>query len=360
MQKIYLQRKAGENLIKIRKNKIISLVAIFSLISILITNQSNYAVQAIEQQSAKKVSVGGMPFGIKVFTNGVMVVKLQDVKTESGEICPAKEADIKVNDIITKINSEGIESNEQVSSIIENSDDSPISLEIKRGDKILTKTLTPISDINDKKRAGMWIKDSGAGIGTITYFDSQNNTFAALGHGICDSETNALLPLKKGEIVSATVTSVTKSSNGNPGCINGYFENELLGNVELNCELGVYGTLNSERSGVKEYEVAKKSEIVKGKAMILCTVDENISSEYEVEIISVNPLNKSKSLVVEITDEKLLEKTGGIVQGMSGAPIIQNNKFVGAVTHVFVNETKKGYGVCAEDMIKQQENIISD
>lgn len=360
LQKIKLQRKVGEALT--RNKKIYSAATVLLIFALLFSNEAFFenhnAVQAIQTNEEKKVAIGGMPFGIKLFTNGVMVIKLDDVKTGSETCCPAKDASIKINDVITKINDENVTSNEQVMDLIENSNGSPITLTIRRNQKTLTTELKTREDSNGHFRAGMWIKDSGAGIGTITYFDTETNSFAALGHGICDSDTNSLLPLKKGEILPATITSVTKSTNGKPGSLNGYFENETLGNVLLNNELGVYGKIEGKVEKAALYQMADKTEIRRDKAKMICTIDESGPKEYDINIISVRPFSNSKSLVIEVTDETLLQKTGGIIQGMSGSPIIQNGKLVGAVTHVFVNDTTKGYGVMAIDMAENYSKNV--
>ncbi len=338
-----------------KSKKILSVAIFFTFLSFLCNNGYYYVqtVTASNLSTKKQVTVGGVPFGIKLFTDGVMIIKMQDININGNCSCPAKEAGLQLNDVIISVNKENVKSNEQVLDLIENCNGECLNLTVKRNNKRMELTLNPIKTENNVYKAGMWIRDSSAGIGTITYYDGETNTFGALGHGICDADTGTLMPLGKGEICTAQITEIKSGEKGSPGGLNGYFENTVLGNVTQNCETGIYGTISN--SGVFTNEilpVADKTEIKKGKAQIISTIDENGAKKYDIEICSINLTHDvNKRLVIKITDEQLLKKTGGIIQGMSGSPIIQNNQLVGAVTHVFVNEPDKGYGIIAEEMI---------
>lgn len=298
------------------------------------------------EQTSKQVILGGTPFGLKIFTNGVIVIETDDNKS------PAEKAGIKVNDIITKANNTVITSNEELKSIIENSDGKEIKLTVLRDGQETVKTIIPQKDSNNNYVVGMWIRDSTAGIGTVTYFDPSNSTFGALGHGICDKDTNMLMPLRDGEITSATISNCTKGTDGVIGGLNGYFNPEKIGDITVNNGYGIYGNYQYTDCTRSVY-VANDEEIKTGKASILSTIEGTTPKEYSVEIMRVNlNQNNGQNMIIKVTDEELINKTGGIVQGMSGSPILQNGKLVGAVTHVFINSPQKGYGISISNMLK--------
>lgn len=320
------------------KFKFVAIILVFVLaLSIIPVNA--------EGQNSKQVILGGTPFGLKLFTNGVIIIKIDDGDN------PANNAGLKVNDLIVNANGQKVNSNEQFKSIVERCDGKAITLSVVRDNQFLTKTIVPVIDENHNFVLKMWIRDSTAGIGTVTYFDSNNNTFGALGHGICDSDTGMLMPLRDGEIMSATISSYNKGTDGVLGGLNGYFENETIGNISINNDFGVYGTYTytDNRTMV---EVASDDEICTGSASIVSTIEGTTPKEYSVEIVKLN-LTKTngQNMIVKVTDEELIEKTGGIIQGMSGSPIIQNGKLIGAVTHVFVNSPEKGYGITISNMM---------
>ncbi len=337
---IVATEKESDKLNGIKNKKIVAFILILVLtISVIPVNaQSN---------ESKKVILGGTPFGLKIFTNGVIIIEIDDNNS------PAKKAGLKINDIITQANDITISNNEQLKRIIENSDGEPIKLTLTRDERVITKSITPVLDNNMNYVAGMWIRDSTAGIGTVTYFDYNNHTFGGLGHGICDKDTKLLMPLKNGEIMSATISNCTKASDGVVGGLNGYFDSSKLGTITANDDFGIYGTYETTTNS-NIIEVAQDREICIGKASIISTIDSSGPKEYEVEITNVNVTkNSGQNLIIKVTDEELLEKTGGIIQGMSGSPIIQNNKLVGAVTHVFINTPEKGYGISINNMLRQ-------
>lgn len=301
----------------------------------------------------------GTPFGIKMFTNGVMVVGVADIESAGKMINPAAVAGVKVGDIITEVNGKAVTQNSQVAKLIESSAGSPVELSIKRNEETLTATLTPIlSDVDGSYKGGLWVRDSTAGIGTVTFYDPSNGSFGGLGHGICDVDTNELMPLRSGDVVSVTISGIVKGQKGRAGELRGYFNNDFpVGQLQANSEGGVYGTLNSSPVSTEAIPLAVKQEVKTGAAQIYTTVDGTTPRPYGIEIESINYQDgtKTKNLVVKVTDPDLLSKTGGIVQGMSGSPIVQNGKLVGAVTHVFVNDPTRGYGILAENMLEISE-----
>lgn len=306
----------------------------------------------------------GTPFGIKIYTDGLVVVRTSEITADSKTVNPSQEAGIECGDIITSVNNEKLSTNEQLLKYVENSNGKSIKLEGIRNDKKFSTEITPVYDSKQGSyKIGLWVKDSCAGIGTLTFSDSSTGTFAGLGHGICDSESGQIMPLLNGDIVNANISSVRKGCCGSPGSLCGYFSgNEVIGNIKANSECGVYGTLNNTDVKNKSIPVAFRQEVVRGKAQILTTINGNSPDYYDIEIenISYNNSNATKNMVIKITDDRLLEKTGGIVQGMSGSPIIQNGMLAGAVTHVFVNDPTHGYAIFAENMISYNNSIVQN
>jgi stage IV sporulation protein B len=328
--------------------KVISIVMIFVAIigTINMTTDYQSVVTTSEDISNKTVQIGGQPFGVKFYSKGVVITKIRNDS-------PADKAGLRKNDIIVMINNQSIADNEEVKNTIKSSNGNKLTLTVNRDYEFLEFTLTPEYN-NGKYTAGMWIKDSCAGIGTITYYDTDTNTFACLGHGICEKDSTNLLPMSEGDICPAYINSIEKGKNGSPGGLNGYFKDEKIGTAIYNSQYGLFCQSNIT-TNYKEYKVASKKEIENGEAYIYSTISGETPKMYKVNIQSASKLNfnKDKDIIIEITDTELLEKTGGIVQGMSGSPIIQNGKLIGAVTHVFVNNPKKGYGIFAETMLEE-------
>lgn len=301
---------------------------------------------ASSQETRRTVHIGGMPFGLTMYTNGVIVVNIDDSYDS-----PAKEAGLRENDIITRADGEEIASNERLHEIIASSGGADIELSVLRGKSPLSMTLTPETDDDGNYTAGMWIRDSTAGLGTVTYFDESTHSFGALGHGICDRDTGLLMPLGSGKIVEAKISSITKAKKGIAGGLNGYMNEEEIGEMTVNSSYGVYGKYTTAPDG-EEVPCAFDDEIKTGPATIVTTLDDSGIASYDAEIESLNlDDNSGQNMIVRVTDEELLEKTGGIVQGMSGSPIIQDDKLVGAVTHVFINSPEKGYGISIGNML---------
>ncbi|WP_407385192.1 SpoIVB peptidase S55 domain-containing protein [Ruminococcus sp.] len=292
------------------------------------------------------VHLGGMPFGLTMYTGGVIVVNV-DEDDES----PAFLAGLRENDVITAANGEAVTSNEQLQDIITSCNGADIELSVLRGKSPISLRITPTQDEDGVYTAGMWIRDSTAGLGTITYFDEYTHSFGALGHGICDRDTGMLMPLQSGQAVRAEITSITKAKKGVAGGLNGVMTDETIGEMTINNGYGVYGKYTIQPEG-EEFACAYDSDIRTGKATVYTTVDDTGIHPYEVEIISLNLNDKSgQNMVIRVTDEALLAKTGGIIQGMSGSPIVQDDRLVGAVTHVFVNAPEKGYGINIGNML---------
>lgn len=310
--------------------------------------------------SKNKVAVLGSLFGIKIFTDGVLVVKVDTVDTEKGNKSPAKNAGIEVGDYILTVCGEKVTCNEDVAKLVEESMGKKMVFCIKRNGKKINLMLTPeLSYSTGKYKAGVWVKDSSAGIGTLTFYNPYTNIIGGLGHAVCDSETGTILSLEKGELVTAEIVGVEKGVSGSPGGLKGKFSNVSLGELLINNETGVFAqkTLNFNEESLME--IALKQEISVGKAQILVTVEQEKGAElYDCEITKINHTDSiTKNLSIKICDDELIEKTGGIVQGMSGSPIIQNGKLIGAVTHVLVDDPTKGYGIFAENMLETAQLV---
>lgn len=310
-----------------------------------------------------KVIPGGQSIGVKLNTLGVLVVGHHLVQTVNGHKSPGELADIQVGDIITKINGEAIEKMSDVAPFVKKAGEAGHSLDVTiiRNKKTFHKHLMPLKDKNDHSyRIGLYIRDSAQGIGTLTFYDPVSQKYGALGHVISDMDTKRPIVVNNGQIVKSTVTSIEKGSNGHPGEKLARFSNDdrTLGTIFRNSQFGIFGNLQSKISNGKWDEplpIAFSEEVKEGPAKILTVVDGSKVQAFNVEVVSSIPQKfpATKGMVIKITDPKLLRLTGGIVQGMSGSPIIQNGKLIGAVTHVFVNDPTSGYGVHIEWMLKE-------
>lgn len=308
-----------------------------------------------------KLYVGGDLIGVKLNTSGVIVVGFGSIM-QNGETysSPANAAGIRKGDIVKQINNVQINKASEVREVLTSLDKSDVTIKVLRDDKTMQFTLTPIFSDKDKGyKIGLWVRDNVAGIGTLSFVTEDKTMFAALGHAITDTSTDITVPVKNGELLSANAVNIIKSEKDKPGEICGVFSDtdNVLGYVTHNDEYGLYGKC-SESISVDEnmlYPIALQEEIVEGPALMICMIDDE-KKEYEVNVKKVNYQTKkdSKSMLIEITDEALLAKTGGIVQGMSGSPIIQNGKVIGALTHVLVSEPNYGYAIFIEWMA---ENI---
>lgn len=315
-------------------------------------------ITAVSESEIQSVYLGGQPFGVKFYNNGVVIINFESYYNGYKYICPAKEGGLKVNDIIKEVNGEVISTNEALQDAAVNSNGRTLTLKIERDGKEQTKNITPQKNTAGMYLIGAWVRDSCAGIGTITYYDTDNNYFAALGHGICDNDTSLLLPLGSGEAVHANINGITKSSFGKAGSLNGYFTDRTIGYLTKNTDVGVYGTTSDNFSNKEtRIEIADNRDIKTGNAKLYTTIDGEEPHYYSIEIEKIVNLDSgsNENFVIKITDEKLLKYCGGIVQGMSGSPIIQNDNLVGAVTHVFLNNPSEGYGVTAQNMVTKYD-----
>ncbi|MGL5973189.1 MAG: SpoIVB peptidase [Oscillospiraceae bacterium] len=318
----------------------------------------------VKETNEFMLSPSGQPFGIKIMTDGVLVVGESEIKTKDDILKPYIDAEIKSGDILLSINEKKVLSNNDIKEIVKNSKGNKLKIKFISEGKIKESYINPALSENDNSyKIGIWVRDSSAGVGTMTFILPYKNVFAGLGHGVCDVDTGELLPIREGEIVGVDIIGVDKSTNGSPGQLKGVFSDDIsLGNISNNTNIGVYGNLNNSNYFNKDQVPMKfKQEVKKGKAQIITTIDETGPQRFDIDIkkIDYNKNKTERNIVIEITDKKLLAKTGGIVQGMSGSPIIQDEKLVGAVTHVFVNDTKKGYGIFAENMIDMSNSVIN-
>ena len=277
---------------------------------------------------------------------------------------PYENTGIEEGDTIIKVNDTEIASTDELIETVNMSGGKEIKIEYLHEKETKECSITPVKQNNNEYKLGLWVRDSAAGVGTVTFYEPSTRTFGALGHGISDIDTGELIDIASGEFVTTRILNITKGESGTPGKIQGTIEKqENIGLVNKNTRFGIFGTVDNLSSlkldTSKEMEVATRDEIEEGKATILCSLDNNIPQEYEIEIEKIFKDNNydNKSMQIKVTDEKLLEKTGGIIQGMSGSPIIQNNKFVGAVTHVLVDNPEEGYGVFADIMLKQSKEV---
>jgi len=304
----------------------------------------------------------GMTVGIKINTDGIMVLGIGHVNDAKGNSHKPSENVLKAGDLILTANGKKLSSKNHLIEVIKNSE-TDISMTVDRDDEVIEVTVTPVKNLEGINSIGIWVRDSTQGIGTITYYNPETNKFGALGHGILDTDTKDLMKVRDGEIMKSEILSIKKGKKGSPGELIGDIQQEdVIGDVKLNSNHGLYGYLEDDVQEVKKspsMPIALQSDVYEGPAKILSNVEGSRVKEYDIYIESVNRHNKdnAKGLIMRITDEELLSKTSGIVQGMSGSPIIQDDKLVGAVTHVFVQDPTKGYGIFIENMLKQENSI---
>jgi stage IV sporulation protein B len=315
-----------------------------------------------------KLIPGGHSIGVVLHSQGVIVVGNSPVLSKDGQhFSPAKDAGLAVGDVILSLNGTPVQSDAQVAEIIDTSgkENRPVDVFFKRGDTRQNVSVNPILCSETKRyRIGLYVRDSAAGVGTLTFYDPLTNTYGALGHVITDSDTNQPIDCNQGKIVAATVSGIQLGKRGQPGEKIGVFieEDQILGNIQKNTPFGIYGHLAGKLPNQVYSEalpVASMSQVQLGKAEMLTVVDGQAIEKFDIEIQKIN-LQESpegKGLVIKVTDPRLLEKTGGIVQGMSGSPILQNGKIVGAVTHVFVHDPSRGYG-CFVDWMLMESGLI--
>lgn len=334
-----------------KKKVIISIFCIFVLLIayIAINYKELNVIYAMENKVIEKTEnmefvLGGEAAGIKLLATGVLVMGVDRL-----------DSTLQIGDIILEVNGNKIETNLELLEYARKSEGNKLNLKVNRNNENLQLNLTPVLDeISNEYKLGLWVKDSSAGVGTITFYEKNSGKFASLGHGVTETSENYILPITSGAITKTKIYSIAKGEIQLPGELKGSITSDIIGDIGLNTEKGIYGYIYNIKSLKKEetIEIQTKSKIKEGKAYIYCTLDDNKKKEYEIEIQKVI-LNSTgnKNMIIKITDEKLLEKTGGIIQGMSGSPIVQDGKLVGAVTHVFLNDPTKGYAVFIENMV---------
>lgn len=302
----------------------------------------------------------GKAIGMKMYTEGVLVVGMSEIEGKK----PYEKSGIEAGDTILEINNKKINSTDELIECVNNSKGVQMEIKYISDNEEKVTNIAPVQTSQNEYKLGLWVRDAAAGVGTLTFYESSTGNFASLGHGINDVDTYELINIANGELVTTDILDIVKGENGIPGEIRGSIENgTTLGSISKNTSWGVYGSITNagklNLGNSKEMEVANRSEIKTGKAEIMCELENGKIETYEIEIQKIFTENNqnNKSMLIKVTDEELIEKTGGIIQGMSGAPIIQNEKFIGAVTHVLVNDSKTGYAVFADLMIKQMREV---
>ncbi|MBQ6164087.1 MAG: SpoIVB peptidase [Clostridia bacterium] len=307
---------------------------------------------SVTVEKRPKVVVCGSVFALRMSMQGICVVDIDSVITAEGEKRPALDAGFMKGDVITAVNGALPDGAEEIGSIISGSGGNAVTFTVTRADTSLLLTLTPAQEESTGiYKAGLWLRDSAAGIGTMTFYDQSSGVFAGLGHCVSDADTGMPVLLSKGEAFSATITGIRKGGNGKAGELTGAFVSaDLIGDIRLNSDRGVYGFLSDTPADVGEYELAEPAEIETGPAQIVASIDNEGPKFYAVDIKKILNGEDNRNLVVRVTDTRLLAASGGIVQGMSGSPIIQNGRLIGAVTHVLLDDSATGYAIFAKTM----------
>ena len=326
-------------------------------LSLKIFGWFDYKSIQIEVREDTEVIPCGQSIGIYLESDGILVVGTSAITDEKGELCSPCGDALQSGDYIIAVNGEGVAEKEELIQAVDNCAGSPIILTIRRGEKQSDVTIQPVLVRGGQYRLGIWVRDDTQGIGTLTYV-TEDGAFGALGHGISDSDVGEIVTVKNGTLYQASIQDVIKGTMGHPGSLSGsicYGTDHCLGQIQKNTDCGIFGQANETLLQLLDREaisIGYKQDVKEGPATILCSIDGTVQ-EYTVEISNINRSSSAgnKGMVVQVTDARLLERTGGIVQGMSGSPIIQDGKLVGAVTHVFVNDPTRGYGIFIENML---------
>lgn len=329
------------------------------------TGKIDLSLNLLDKIPLKEISVNVIPkvkviplgnaIGLKLYTEGVLIVGMSEIEGKR----PYELSGIKEGDRIISIDDKKIETTEDLIETVNASKGKEVSIKYVRENSEEVTNITPVQTKQNEYKLGLWVRDAAAGVGTASFYIPSTGMFASLGHGITDIDTGDLITISNGELVSTNIVSIQKGEKGKPGEIKGSIEgSSKIGEVYKNTSFGIFGKVSNKNSlkiTESEMEILNRDEIKKGKAQIICELEDGKKEYYDIEIQRIYTANNkdNKSMLIKITDERLLEKTGGIIQGMSGSPIIQNGKFVGAVTHVLVNDPTTGYGVFADMMLKQ-------
>ena len=331
---------------KIENKKIT--VSLFNLFNVKTVNVSTV-------QNTKVIPLGNI-IGIKLYSDGVLVIGMTEIEGKK----PYENTGIREGDLITKVDNVQVTTTQALIECVNKSKGQNVKIQYIREGTEYIANIEPVKTKENRYKIGLWVRDGAMGIGTATYYEPESGKIATLGHGIVDRDTDKLITIESGTLLTSTITKIKKGEEGIPGEIRGVInDSQKIGNINLNTEFGIYGKLEeTNRLGIDTtnvLDVALKNEIKTGKATILLMLEDGIRKEYEIEIKKIykNNTEDNKSMLIEITDSELIEKTVGIIQGMSGAPILQNGKFIGAITHVLVNNPIQGYAVFGETMIKQ-------
>ena len=344
--------------------KISLLFVLFFLYLFVLTRNYWPETIAVKSENIKISDIEVIPIGeivgIKLYTSGVLVVGTSGIQGIDGKMHkPFEKTEIREGDSIIAINDEIVNNTDELISAIYQCGGEKIQITYKREEEQRKCEIMPVMDKNEKYKIGLWVRDSAAGVGTVTFYSETDQSFAALGHGITDIDTGDIIKTSSGEIDNVNIVSIVKGLSKEPGKIQGAIQSRsIIGNIYKNTEYGIYGIVknpsNLQIQTSNKMNVALRQEIMIGEAYILSNVDGQFKKyKIEIEKTYLNNNYDNKSMLIKVTDEELLKKTGGIVQGMSGSPIIQNGKFCGAITHVFVNDPTRGYAVFADRMIQE-------
>ncbi len=312
----------------------------------------------------KVVPMGNL-IGVKMYTSGVLVVGMSEIEGQDKQkYKPYINSGIEEGDMIVEINNKKVDTTDELIEVVNNSQGQEIQIKYVRDDDEMVTSILPIKNESNEYKLGLWVRDAAAGVGTLTFYEPSTGKFAALGHGIVDVDTGGILHIANGELVKSRLVSIKKGEKGDPGEIKGSIDSAVsIGEIEKNTNFGVFGLVskkvNLDLNNSKEYEVALRSEIQTGEAEVICELEQGKKKIYKIRIEKVYSSNNydNKSMLIKIIDDELLEKTGGIIQGMSGSPIIQNGKFVGAITNVLVSDPTTGYAIFGDLMIKQMRAV---
>ena len=306
----------------------------------------------------RTVQVCGTPFGVKLFSDGALVVAFSDRYTALGSENPAKAAGLRLGDLIVSAGGREVRSNDDLTTAIQAANGRPLPVVYRRGGAQYTAELVSVKDEQGDYKAGVWVRDSGAGIGTMSFIDPAHGTFAGLGHSISDADTGADLTLLSGEIVPVTITGCIRGAAGSPGELRGEFSAASAGTVLANDTAGVYGQYSGGQTG-HSMPVANLQEVIPGDAELWTTVQGTTAQPYKVKIerVTMTGSDPNRNLLIRVTDARLLEATGGIVQGMSGSPIVQNGQLAAVLTHVLVNDPTSGYAIFAATMLEKADAV---
>ena len=312
-----------------------------------------------------KVIPMGNLIGAKLYTSGVLVVGMSEIQGDDQQKHkPYEGSGIEEGDMIVEMDSKKIANTDELVETVNSSKGKVIQIKYVRNDETITTSIQPIKSEDNEYKLGLWVRDAAAGVGTLTFYEPSTGKFAALGHGIVDVDTGDIINIANGELVTSNLVAIKKGEKGTPGEIKGSIDSGVtIGNISKNTNFGVFGLVSNKNNlnlnGAKEYEVALRSEIQTGEAEIICELENGKKEQYKIEISKIYTSNNydNKSMMIKITDERLLQKTGGIVQGMSGSPIIQNGKFVGAITNVLVSDPTTGYAIFGDLMVKQMKSV---